>query len=78
MLMQEEVLERAKRAKEKAARETMEGQGLIPKSSATVDPTDPPVNDAQSIVIADEDQKPTSTNPALDGTSNSWILNILS
>ncbi|XVF32230.1 hypothetical protein REPUB_Repub17cG0063400 [Reevesia pubescens] len=30
---QEEVLERAKRAKEKAAREAMEAQGLIPKST---------------------------------------------
>ncbi|XP_022758633.1 uncharacterized protein At4g13200, chloroplastic-like [Durio zibethinus] len=31
---QEEVFERAKRAKEKAAREAMEEQGLIPKSTA--------------------------------------------
>lgn len=31
--MQEEVFERAKRAKEKAAREAMEEQGLVPKST---------------------------------------------
>lgn len=31
--MQEEVLERAKKAKERAAREAMEAQGLIPKSA---------------------------------------------
>lgn len=33
--MQEEVLERAKRAKEKAARETMEAQGIVAKSTTT-------------------------------------------
>lgn len=68
--MQEEVLERAKRSKEKAAKEAMEVQGLIPKSSAigvsTVDATMPFVNDAQSIVITDEDEKPTSKDPTAD------------
>lgn len=34
---QEEVLERAKRAKEKAAREAMEAQGLITSKSTTID-----------------------------------------
>lgn len=32
---QDEVLERAKKAKEKAAREAMEAQGLVPKSAAS-------------------------------------------
>ncbi|KAD0351782.1 hypothetical protein E3N88_44404 [Mikania micrantha] len=32
---QDEVLERAKKAKEKAAREAMEAQGLVPKSTAS-------------------------------------------
>lgn len=34
MGLQEEVLEKARRAKEQAAREAMEAQGLIPKSRA--------------------------------------------
>ncbi|KAK1398008.1 Pantoate--beta-alanine ligase-like [Heracleum sosnowskyi] len=67
---QEEVLERAKRSKEKAAKEAMEVQGLVPKSPAieasTVDPTVPSVNDTQSIVITDEDEKPTSSIPTAD------------
>ncbi|WOH01845.1 hypothetical protein DCAR_0521231 [Daucus carota subsp. sativus] len=62
---QEEVLERAKRSKDKAAKEALEVQGLIPKSSAieasTIDSTVPSVNETQSIVITDEDPKPTST-----------------
>lgn len=65
MHMQEEVLERAKRSKDKAAKEALEVQGLIPKSSAieasTIDSTVPSVNETQSIVITDEDPKPTST-----------------
>lgn len=75
--MQEEVLERAKRSKEKAAKEAMvmEEQGLIPKSSAievsTVDATTPSVNDAQSIVITDEDEKPTSEVPTADVSTES-------
>ncbi|KAL8146834.1 uncharacterized protein LOC141707596 [Apium graveolens] len=67
---QEEVLERAKRSKEKAAKEAMEVQGLIPKASATevstVDATIPSVNETQSIVITDEDEKPTSEVPTSD------------
>lgn len=34
MCLQEEVFERAQKSKDKAAREAMESQGLIPKSSA--------------------------------------------
>lgn len=75
MHMQEEVLERAKRSKEKAAREAMEVEGLIPKSSAievsTDDPTVPSVNLAQSIVITDETEKPTSTIPTSDVPTDS-------
>lgn len=38
--MQEDVLERAKRAKEKAAREAMEARGLISKSAVETKVTD--------------------------------------
>ena len=40
MLMQEEVLDRAKKAKEKAAREAMEAQGLISKPAVETKVTD--------------------------------------
>ncbi|KAK7393118.1 hypothetical protein VNO78_21572 [Psophocarpus tetragonolobus] len=62
---QDEVLERAKKAKEKAAREAMEAQGLISKSavetkvtdsdtSITSNPaTDPPVISVQSTVASE-------------------------
>lgn len=50
--MQEDVLERAKKAKEKAAREAMEARGLVPKSR-TVNAT--PVSAATSA-------SPSTTN----------------
>ncbi|KAM3711441.1 hypothetical protein ACB098_01G109800 [Castanea mollissima] len=45
---QEDVLERAKKAKEKAAREAMEAQGLIPKSTVV----DTPATDSVDSVTA--------------------------
>ncbi|KAA8550642.1 hypothetical protein F0562_002326 [Nyssa sinensis] len=72
---QEDVLERAKRAKEKAARDAMETQGLIPKSSATASSS----NDVETSAIspsssnfrvptADTDAVPTNNEPI--GVSN--------
>ncbi|KAF8394162.1 hypothetical protein HHK36_020368 [Tetracentron sinense] len=54
---QEDVLERAKRAKEKAAREAMETQGLIPKSTR-IEPsaaTDDVPNEVSTPAVDDED-----------------------
>lgn len=48
--MQEEVLERAKRAKEKAALEAMKDQGLISKSLST-----PP--DSTTVALPSSDPK---------------------
>ncbi|GLT24977.1 hypothetical protein SLA2020_001360 [Shorea laevis] len=78
-----DVLERAKRAKEKAAREAMEGQGVIPKSTAMntttsitngATPASPltPTNSSSSsplISEAERDQDPADTGPVL-GISN--------
>ena len=52
--MQEDVLERAKRAKEKAAREAMEAPGLVPKS-VTLETG--PVPNGTSVTAS-----PTTTN----------------
>ncbi|XP_077228259.1 uncharacterized protein LOC143861208 [Tasmannia lanceolata] len=47
--LQDEVFERAKKAREKAAREAMEEQGIIPKSTGTLaDPTTPVVSPPSS------------------------------
>ncbi|KAL3506785.1 hypothetical protein ACH5RR_032167 [Cinchona calisaya] len=54
---QEEVLERAKKAKERAAREAMEAQGLIPKSSA---PSMPPATNGVASEIT-----PSAVNSAI-------------
>ena len=51
--MQEDVLERAKRAKEKAAREAMEAQGLIARS-VTVEST-PVANGIASVASTNDD-----------------------
>ncbi|GLU07903.1 hypothetical protein SLE2022_248420 [Rubroshorea leprosula] len=77
-----DVLERAKRAKEKAAREAIEGQGVIPKSTAMnttsitngATPASPltPTNSSSSsplISEAETDQDPADTGPVL-GISN--------
>ncbi|KAL9996682.1 putative plastoglobular protein [Helianthus debilis subsp. tardiflorus] len=54
---QDEVLERAKKAKEKAAREAMEAQGLVPKSTASYS-SSPTVDEPQKASAAvDEPQK---------------------
>ncbi|KAF8394145.1 hypothetical protein HHK36_020351 [Tetracentron sinense] len=77
---QEEVLERAKRAKEKAAREAMETQGLIPKSTR-IEPsaaTDDVPNEVSTPAVDDvspaispsfsnptANSNPTNTDPLL-------------
>ncbi|XWS31301.1 hypothetical protein CRYUN_Cryun23aG0065300 [Craigia yunnanensis] len=61
---QEEVLERAKRAKEKAAREAMEAQGLIPKSTA-VSATSVTNGTASKV-------SPSTTNDRISGNSSSY------
>lgn len=68
--MQEEVLERAKKAKEQAAREAMEAQGLIPKSavdtkiadSATPRPSNSATDPVTSVRSTDASE--TDTEPA--------------
>lgn len=44
MLVQDEVLEKARRAKEQAAREAMETKGLVPKANISSPEKAPPVN----------------------------------
>lgn len=78
--MQDEVLERAKQAKAKAAREAMEAQGLVPKptapssSSPTANPPETasaaanePTTFTSSFSSGSEDQSPNngSTDPLL-------------
>ncbi|XWS76117.1 hypothetical protein CRYUN_Cryun01aG0149300 [Craigia yunnanensis] len=61
---QEEVLERAKRAKEKAAREAVEAQGLIPKSTAV---------SATSVTNGAPSKVSSSTaNDRISGNSSSY------
>ncbi|XP_021273938.1 uncharacterized protein At4g13200, chloroplastic isoform X1 [Herrania umbratica] len=62
--MQEEVLERAKRAKEKSAREAMEAQGLIPKSAA--------VNATTVTNGAASKASPPTANDRISGNSSSY------
>ncbi|KAK6238902.1 hypothetical protein QUC31_004371 [Theobroma cacao] len=69
---QEEVLERAKRAKEKAAREAMEAQGLIPKSTAVnaTSVTNGAASKASPPTAKDRiSGKSSSYNPATPGAS---------
>ncbi|XP_021273939.1 uncharacterized protein At4g13200, chloroplastic isoform X2 [Herrania umbratica] len=61
---QEEVLERAKRAKEKSAREAMEAQGLIPKSAA--------VNATTVTNGAASKASPPTANDRISGNSSSY------
>lgn len=72
MLMQEEVLERAKKAKEKAAREAKEAQGLISKPAAETEVADSASSGASnsltdpvtSVQSTDDDASETYTEPA--------------
>ncbi|KAI3449877.1 hypothetical protein Pfo_006542 [Paulownia fortunei] len=64
---QEEVLEKARRAKEQAARETMEAQGLIPKSTAVEIST---VNGAATSTSSAEDSV-TSASSSLESKPTS-------
>lgn len=60
--MQEDVLERAKRAKERAAREAMEAQGLISKS--TTERTTPATNHANSVTSPSTTSAAASASPS--------------
>lgn len=60
--MQEDVLERAKKAKEKAAREAMEAQGLIPKPT-TVDTT-PATDSVDSVTSSSTVSEISAANPS--------------
>ena len=60
--MQEDVLERAKKAKEKAAREAMEAQGLIPKPT-TVDTT-PATDSVDSVTSSSMVSEISAANPS--------------
>lgn len=59
--MQEEVFERAKKAKEKAARESMEVQGLIPKATA-----------ADATPVTNGGAAPSSPSSSSTNPSNSY------
>ncbi|PKI64790.1 hypothetical protein CRG98_014786 [Punica granatum] len=66
---QEEVFERAKRAKEKAARESMEAQGLLPKSTAA-DVT--PVTDGAAASSPSlSSRKAPESNPSSNASAGS-------
>ncbi|XP_059626146.1 uncharacterized protein At4g13200, chloroplastic [Cornus florida] len=80
---QEEVLERAKKAKERAAREAIEAQGLIPTSStgysskvsdSVTSTPEPTADDAAAPAISlssNSNDSPTETNPdPIIGVSN--------
>lgn len=60
--MQEDVFERAKNAKEKAAREAMEARGLVPKSRTV---------NATSVAAATSTSLPTTNNVAPAPASSS-------
>ncbi|KAL6968052.1 hypothetical protein U1Q18_033856 [Sarracenia purpurea var. burkii] len=70
---QEEVLERANRAKEKAAREAMEAKGLVPKSSATNASSTVNGNTTTTINSATD-----ATPPSLSNSSASTVNTDLS
>ncbi|KAK7832482.1 uncharacterized protein At4g13200, chloroplastic [Quercus suber] len=59
---QEDVLERAKKAKEKAAREAMEAQGLIPKS--TIVDTTPATDSVDSVTASSTVSEISAANPS--------------
>ncbi|XP_076895843.1 uncharacterized protein LOC143548620 [Bidens hawaiensis] len=59
---QDEVLERAKKAKEKAAREAMEAQGLVPKSTASNSSS--PTASEPTIVSAAVDEATIIASPS--------------
>ncbi|KAM7521798.1 hypothetical protein LguiA_011700 [Lonicera macranthoides] len=68
---QEEVLERAKKAKEKAAREAMEVQGLVPKSSSSTGNISTVINGVTSTVSSAADDAPVnSPSPPTSGVVN--------
>lgn len=74
--VQEDVLGRAKKAKEQAARESMEGQGIIPKPT-TVDTISanqgvsqtPPPSTGNAV---ETDSNPATKGPVLGVSSDDW------
>jgi len=79
--MQEDVLERAKRAKEKAAREAMEARGLVSKSgvetkvadsvnSETLNSAIAPVISVQSTDAPETDTKSASEEKPISSTND--------
>lgn len=65
-------MERAKKAKEKAAREAMEVQGLVPKSSSSTANISKVTNGVTSSTVssAAEDAPENSPSPATSGVVN--------
>ncbi|KAF9611193.1 hypothetical protein IFM89_027507 [Coptis chinensis] len=71
-IQMEDVLERAKRAKEKAAREAMEAQGLAPKSTTVSTAYDvvPPAVSNSPATNGTPDVSASSSDPDITTTSN--------
>lgn len=61
--MQDDVLERAKKAKEKAAREAMEAQGLVSKSSVETKFTDNGASTTSSYSVQSSSPSETTREP---------------
>ncbi|MFS7902328.1 hypothetical protein Hanom_Chr01g00010061 [Helianthus anomalus] len=66
---QDEVLERAKKAKEKAAREAMEAQGLVPKSTASYS-SSPTVDEPKNASAAVDEPTSSSSSGSNDQSPN--------
>ncbi|KAI3787887.1 hypothetical protein L2E82_00382 [Cichorium intybus] len=73
---QDEVLERAKKAKEKAAREAMEAQGLVPKSGASIS-SSPSVTIIDEPKISPSSSSSDSKDEGPDNGSTDPLLGIL-
>ncbi|KAJ0809725.1 putative plastoglobular protein [Helianthus annuus] len=66
---QDEVLERAKKAKEKAAREAMEAQGLVPKSTTSYS-SSPTVDEPQKASAVVDEPTHSSSSGSNDQSPN--------
>ncbi|KAI7751788.1 hypothetical protein M8C21_012755 [Ambrosia artemisiifolia] len=66
---QDEVLERAKKAKEKAAREAMEAQGLVPKSTVSYS-SSPTVTEPKNASAAVDEPTSSSSSGSNDQSPN--------
>lgn len=72
--MKDEVLERAKKAKEKAAREAMEAQGLVPQTVAS-NITSPTANKTKNTsvtvsIVIDDDEPTISPSSSTSGSND--------